>query len=319
VASTAISIGLPFNLNWGVSVNIPGRVRKEGAGDNATQYAVTPDYFTTLGIPLQAGRLFTATDRLGTPAVTIVNARMAHLYWPGRSPLGECVKLGADTMPCTTVIGVVGNTIRQGIEDIVPQVYRPLDQMRPSETDNTISFFGYDLVVRTRRDAARLAEPVRRVMQSVGPNVPYANVHPMSDLLGRRMRQWELGAKVFTVLGLLALILAAVGLYSVMAFTIAQRRHEFGVRTALGAQAGDLVRLTLTKALSPVVAGIAAGIALGLIAAPFIEPLLFHVSAHDPEVFGGVALLLLVTAMVASLAPARRAAQVDPAAVLRSE
>jgi len=319
VASTAVAIGLPFNLNWGVDVNIPGRVRKEGASDDASQYAVTPDYFKTLGIPLQAGRVFTTADRTGSPLVTIVNAKMAQLYWPGRNPVGECVKLGADTMPCTTVIGVVGNTVRQGIEDIVPQLYRPLDQMRPSDTDNTISFFGYELVVRTNRAAARLTEPVRRTMQSVGPNVPYANVYPMADLLGRRVRQWELGAKVFTVLGLLALVLAAVGLYSVMAFTIAQRRHEFGVRTALGAQAADLVRLTLTKALSPVVAGIAAGVALSVIAGPFVEPLLFHVSARDPEVFVGVALILLVTALIASLAPARRAARVDPATVLRTE
>ena len=319
VASSAISIGLPFNLNWGADVYVAGHARVETGSDDASQYAVTPEYFKTLGIPLQAGREFTTVDRMGTPPVTIVNAKLAQMYWPGRSPLGECVKIGADTAPCTTVIGVVGNTIRQGIEDIVPQLYRPLDQMHASDIDQTISFFGYELVVRTTRDAARLAEPVRRTIQSVGAAVPYANVRPMRDLLGSRVRQWDLGAKVFTVLGCLALVLAAVGLYSVMAFTIAQRRHEFGVRSALGAQAADLVRLTLTKALSPVVAGIATGLALSLIAGRFIEPLLFHESARDPEVFGGVSLILLSTALVATLAPARRAARVDPAAVLRTD
>ena len=148
-------------------------------------------------------------------------------------------------MPCTTIVGVVTNTHRQDlVEGLVPQLYRPLDQLPASITDRIVSFFGYTMVARTRGDAATMAEPLRRAMQSVSGRVPYATVTTMRAMLGRQTRGWELGARVFTAFGALALVLAAVGLFSVVAFTIGQRMHEFGVRSALGAQAADLLRLT---------------------------------------------------------------------------
>jgi putative ABC transport system permease protein len=231
-------------------------------------------------------------DRLGTEPVVIINQAMARRYFPDRTPVGECLKIGRrsfaedlaarDTTPCTTIVGVVGNTVRQDLtEGPVAQFYRPLDQVPDSVTDQSVSFFGYELAIRTRT------------------------------------RAWELGAKVLTAFGILALVLAAVGLYSVLAFSIAQRGHEFGVRMALGAQPADIIRLTLSVGLAPVIAGIAAGLVLALLGGKYVSSLLFEVAPRDPTVLGAVCAVLLGTGVLASLIPAIRATRVDPAAVLR--
>jgi ABC-type antimicrobial peptide transport system permease subunit len=230
------------------------------------------------------------------------------------------MKLGADTMPCTIIVGVVTNTVRQQlVEGLVPQVYRPLDQMSGDAIDRTVSHFGFELVVRTSRDAARSVDAIRRMMQSASAVVPYANVRPMRNLLDRRMRAWQLGARVFTAFGAVALVLAAVGLYGVLAFSISQRMHEFGVRRALGAQSTDLVRLTLSAGLAPVLVGVATGSVVALALGRFVSSLLFDVSPRDPAVLAGVCVVVLVTGALATLLPAMRAMRVDPAAVLRSD
>ena len=318
VTTSAVSIGLPFALNWTTDLIVPGRTLS-GANQNPAQYVVTPDYFATLGIPVLAGRTFDSGDRAGTAPVAIISAKAASLLFPQQNAVGQCVKIGSDTMPCTTVVGVVSNTVKQGLDDIVPQIYRPLDQMPASFTDNTVSFFGYELVVRTSGDAGRYAEPVRRVMQAASASVPYANVRPMRDLFGRRTRTWALGAKVFSAFGLLALVLAAVGLYSVLAFSLAQRSREFGVRIALGARPGNLVYLGVSKGLVPIVVGIGVGLAFTLAAGRFIDSLLYKVSAHDPVILAGVCALLLSAALVASLVPAVRLTRIDPMSVLRTD
>jgi len=280
---------------------------------------VTPGYFATLGIPVLAGRAFDTGDRAGTAPVAIISAKAASLLFPQQNAVGQCVKVGSDTMPCTTIVGVVANTVKQGLDDIVPQVYRPLDQLPESFTDNTVSFFGYELVVRTNGDAGRYAESIRRVMQATSASVPYASVRPMRDLFGRRTRTWDLGAKVFSAFGVLALILAAVGLYSVLAFSLAQRSREFGVRIALGARSENLVYLGVSKGLVPIVAGIVVGLLFTLAAGRFIDALLYKVSPSDPAILAGVCAILLGAALVASLIPALRLTRIDPMSVLRTE
>src|SRR5262249_44229409 len=156
------------------------------------------------------------------------------------------------------------------------------------------------------------AEPVRRTLQGVSAVVPYASVQTMRDLTGRQTRSWELGANVFSAFGALALVLASIGLFSVVAFTLVQRMHEFGVRRALGAQAVDLLALGVTRGLGPVVVGIGVGIAITLAAGPFMETLLFRESAKDPAVLISATGVLFVAALLASLVPAQRAAGVDP-------
>jgi ABC-type antimicrobial peptide transport system permease subunit len=157
------------------------------------------------------------------------------------------------------------------------------------------------------------------MMQGVSASVPYANVRTMREVLGSKTRSWYLGARVFTAFGALALVLAGLGLFSVVAFTVRQRRHEFGIRTALGAEPGDLLRLTVTRGLAPVVAGIVAGVGLALLAGRFVESLVLKVSARDPIVLGTASGTLLVCAVVASLVPAIRASRADPTVALRVE
>jgi putative ABC transport system permease protein len=284
------------------------------------QYAVTPGYFDALRIRKLSGRTFTDADREGMEAVAVVNETMARSYWPGQSPIGSCVKVDADTMPCTTVVGVVSNTRRQDlVEGPVPQIYRPLDQLPPAVTDNTVSFFGFTLVVGIRGNAEPLIEPLRRTIQSTGPSVPYANVATMRSLLGRQTRSWELGARMFTAFGALALLLAGVGLFSVVAFTIGQRMHEFGIRTALGSRPADLLQLTLVRGLAPAVGGILTGVLPALAGGRFIAGLLFEVSPNDPLVLGGASGVLFACAALAALVPAIRAARVDPTIALRAD
>ena len=319
ISDAAVSLGLPFGLSWSTSIQVPGKPAP-GLRQEPVQYAVTPGYFHTLGISLLEGREFTDADRAGTLPVALVNQTTADVYWPGENPVGQCARLGSDSAPCTTIVGVVSNTRRQQIvEGLVPQVYRPLAQRADSEADGTAAFFGYTLVVRGGGDVSHLAEPVRRALQGTDPLVPYVTVRPLADMVGAQTTTWRLGASVFSAFGGLALLLAAVGLYSVLSFGVAQRFREFGVRLALGARAPDLMRQTMAQGLVPVTAGLGVGILLALLSAKLVTSLLFGVSPQDPVVLGAVSAILLVAAGAASAAPAWRAARVDPAAALRIE
>jgi predicted permease len=319
ISAAATSVGLSFGMGWGTSLFVPGR-EKPNQTNNPSQYAVTPDYFKVLGIRLVDGRLFTEADRVGTPLVTVINETAARTFWPGQNPVGQCVRIGADTMPCTTVIGVVTNARRQElVEKPTSMIYRPLDQLDPATYQTSVSFFGFSFIARTTRKPATLAEPLRRLIQSVNPNLPYAVVRPLSDRLGRQTRSWTLGATMFSIFGALSLLLAAIGLYSVVAFTVAQRIHEFGVRVALGATGASLVRLTVVRGVMPVAAGIGAGLVIALLLSRLMDGLLYELSPRDPGVFVGVSVVLLVVAVAASLVPALRATRVDPMLALRSD
>jgi predicted permease len=319
ITAAATSVGLSFGMGWGTSLYVPGRDAPSQT-NNPSQYAVTPDYFKVLGIRLLDGRLFTESDRIGAAPVTVINETAARTFWPGQNPIGQCVRIGADTMPCTTVVGIVTNARRQRlVETPTTMIYRPLDQLDPAVYDRSVSFFGFSFIARTTRRPATVAEPLRRLIQSAGPNMPYAEVRPLADRLGRQTRSWTLGATMFSIFGALSLVLAAIGLYSVVAFTVAQRVHEYGVRVALGATGSSLLRLTVVRGVIPVVAGLGAGVAIALLAASFLEGLLFELSPRDPTVFLSMSALLVAVSVFASLVPARRAAKVDPMIALRSE
>lgn len=319
VTAAATSIGLSFGLGWGTQLTVPGR-EPPANRNNPSQYAVTPDYFEVMGIKLVDGRLFTEADREGAERVAIINETTARTFWPGGNPVGQCVRLGADSMPCLTVVGIVTDARRQQlIEDPVSQVYRPLDQVPAAESDRTVSFFGYAMVSRTTGNPRAVAEPLRRALQAAAPNVPYAHTRPLSDRLGRQTRSWTLGATMFTIFGALSLVLAAIGLYSVVAFTVAQRTHEFGVRVALGASGASLLRLTILHGVIPAAGGIALGLGLAMAGSRLLDGLLFDMSPRDPLVFLGVSVALLASAVLASIAPAVRATRVDPMTALRSD
>ena len=272
--------------------------------------AVSPGYFATMGTAILKGRAIEPRDAADAPGAMVVSEAMASRLWPHEDALGRCVYVGAGTH-CTYVVGVAENIKSMNLSDNAGlDYYLSSAQFAPREGG---------LVVRVRGDAAAAAQSVRTALQTVMPGAAYVTATPLSDLVGQQMRTWRLGATTIADFGLLALAVAAVGLYSVIAFNVGQRRHELGVRVALGAQAADVVRMVVAGGMKLAAAGITLGIAIALVLGRWIAPLLFEESPRDPGVLGLVAAVLLAVAALASFVPARRAARVEPMRALRTE
>jgi predicted permease len=273
------------------------------------------DYFATMGTRILRGRGFAEEDRAGRPPVVVVSEAMAARLWPGREAVGQCLRISwrtarADTMPCTTVIGVAENAVHNPIADYPFRYYLPEAQLDVGSTS---------LLLRLRRDPALVAEDIRRALQAVMPGQSLVTVELARDAFDAKRRSWLVGATMFVAFGVLALLVAAVGLYGVIAYNVVQRMHELGVRVALGAQSGDVGRLIVGQGVRLALAGLTIGAAIALAAGRWIQPLLFQQTARDPMVFGVVAALLMFVAVIASAVPAARAMRADPNTVLRSE
>jgi predicted permease len=309
---TSVSLGLtvPFWDTWGEDLYVTGidSVRRLGS---FTLQGGSPEYFATTGTRILRGRGITTEDRAGAPRVVVVSQAMAQRLWPGQEALGQCIRIEADTMPCTTVVGIAENIKQNSLtDDSGLHYFLPIAQFHPEAAV---------LFVRTRDAAAASAEMVRRSLQRLMPGISYVIVTPMHDIIAPQERAWQAGATMFLALGALALVLAAIGLYSVIAYHVAQRTHELGVRIALGAGTGNVLGLVVGEGVRFAAAGILIGGAIAFAAAGMARPLLFDVSPHDPLVFGGVAAALLAVAVVASAIPAIRATRVDPTVALRVE
>ena len=310
VDNASVAIGMPFGYSFAQDVSLPdtGLVSPNGLSVSA----VTAGYFETVGTRIIEGRGFADSDREGSAPVLIVSHDLARHLWPGRSPLGMCLMVGKPPGPCATVVGVAADTHRQRLkESAIPHVYMPAGQE---------SGFGGDaLLVRADRGLDTVADAVRRRLVELDGTITLVRTETLRQRIDPQLRSWRFGAAVFLFAGLLALLVASAGIYSVLAYLVAARRHEIGVRLALGATArhvgGVVIRTSLVMALS----GIAAGILLAAAAAPRLEPLLFDVSPRDPFVFVMVAGLLTLVAIATSLTPALRASRVSPLEVLRSD
>ena len=317
VSHTALAAALPLSSSFSTPFRVPGRDSLPRVKDGGPYVnAVSADYLATLGVRLLRGRGFTpADDRPTAQRVAVINESMARLYWPDADAVGQCVQVGADSLPCTTVIGVVENARRQHIvEPVSLQYLVPLAHAGP---------FMRDRVLFARRtpgaDPGATAIAVKRSMQGLGADLPYADVFPMSDLLDRELRPWRLGASMFGAFGLLALTLAAIGLYSVISFGVAQRTREFGVRLALGAETPGLLAMVVRQGVTLAAGGALIGAVIAYAGGPLVSDMLYETSPRDPAVFAGVVALIFVTAFLASLLPALRATRVDPAVALRAE
>jgi len=310
VVSATRQLAVPFTSHWALRLYVSGIDSIARLGQFEMN-AVSSGYFTTMGTRILSGRALTDADRDGAPRAMVVSQSMARTLWPGRDPLGQCVRIQADTVPCTYVVGVAEN-IKQRALDNDPGLsyYVPAAQFHPDAGG---------LFIRTRGSANDDETAIRRQLQRVMPGASYVVVFPLSDVLDEATRSWRLGATMFAAFGSLALVLAAIGLYSVVAYDVAQRTHELGVRAALGARMADLARLVVREALELTVIGVAIGLGLALIAARWVAPLLFQESPRDPWVFGLVAVVLLAVAALASFMPAQRAARADPMRALRSD
>ena len=312
VEAAARAVTVPFSWRGDESIFLPGvdTATINRMGSFSIQ-ATTGEYLKTMGTRLLRGRMIDAHDTEKAPKVLVVSETMAKRLWPHADALGQCVKIGEDTMPCTTVVGVAEDVRADDFAtDNLQYYYRPIDQTEPTNGG---------VFVRMRGSAKSAAEDVRRALQPLMPGAAYVTVKPMSEIFAPNVKSWRLGATMFVAFGALALILAAIGLYSVIAYNVQQRTHELGVRVAFGAQVGDVLRLVLGEGLRLAVAGVVIGAALALLAGRWVAPLLYQVQPTDPLVFGSVVAVLLVVATAASLVPALRAARVDPSVALRNE
>ena len=277
-----------------------------------TYQATTEGYFRTMGTRILRGRGITDGDRPGTPNVAVVSESMAHVLWPGQDAIGQCMRVREGTAPCTTVVGIAEDMVQRDLTGTQRyHYYLPIEQFTRTQ--------GNGMLVRVRGDPAVDGEQIRRALMREMPGASYLTVRPLHDIVQDARRSWRLGAAMFVAFGALALIVAAVGLYGAIGYDVNQRMHELGVRVALGAQTRDVIRLVVGQGARFALAGVALGVALALLAAPWIQPLLFQQSARDPATYGMVASLLLAVAVVASAVPALRAARADPTTALRSD
>jgi putative ABC transport system permease protein len=279
--------------------------------------AVTPGYFGTLGTALVSGREFSDGDVAGSPRVAVVNADMAKGLWPHGSAIGKCLYLGSDTTKaCTEIVGVVGDVASNGVtQGEWWNYYVPFAQ---AQLANPYGAHLNGMVVRSRTTAADIAGAVRREMQSAG-NLPYAQVQSLADRIAPAYRSWRLGATAFTAFGALALLIAAMGIFAVISYSVSRRTQEIGVRMALGAEAAQVARMVLGQGLRAALVGVVLGAGGAWALGRGIRALLYHVSPADPLVLGSTALVLVAVAALAAWLPARRATKVNPVEALRAE
>jgi predicted permease len=303
---------VPFWMTINGNVNVPGVDTASRWLNEVTRQAGSASYFETIGTRIVRGRGITASDTRNAPLTLVVSEAMAKAAWPNKDPLGQCVKIGADTNPCRTVVGVAENIKRGSLtNDEGFHYYVPIDQIQNGSAGG--------LFVRVRGTGEAQLETVRRALQTIMPGTSYVTVVPLSRILSPETRSWRLGATMFVIFGALALGLAALGLYSVIAYGVTQRQHELGVRVALGAQRAQIISLILRQGMILACLGVAIGTCVALGAGRWIGPLLFGVSPRDPVVFAGVIGVLLTTAIAACVVPARRASRADPNVALRGD
>jgi hypothetical protein len=308
---------LPFESSFGQFLRIPGWDSiPEFKAPGPSISAVAADYFQTVGTRLLEGRVFTATDRDGSEPVAIVSRAMARTFWHREHVVGECLYWGTskDSLnTCSRIVGIVADAHAWGLKELPAlNYYVPFGQER--------GMGGTTLLVRPKPGReADVTRSTRALLLSVDPTISFVSTGWMQDDIDPQVRPWRLGAAVFTLMGVLALVVAAVGLYSVMSYLVAQRTREIGVRMALGAQAGSIVLLVLRNSVSMAAVGVAIGLVIVLWAGRFIAPLLFDTSPRDAGVLLGGAATLLAVSILASAVPALRAKRVNPIEALRSD
>jgi putative ABC transport system permease protein len=282
-----------------------------GTDPSATHYFVSDGYFEAMGMQVLRGRPFTAQDRADSPPVAVVSKGFADRFFPGEDPVGRHIAIDSAPGSLREIVGIVRDVRHLALDDARElQLYEPISQ-RPV---STASF-----VIRTAGPDAGLGAALREIVREVDPEQPVIRLTPISSLVSETLARPRFGMTLFGVFAALALVLAAIGIYGVMAYNVSQRTAEFGVRMARGAQPADVLRLVLSGGARLVLLGIAAGTVVTLAAGRLIESMLFRTSAHDPLILASIALVLSAVAALACLIPARRATKVDPMTALRTE
>jgi len=318
VESASVSRGLPIG-DWAGQFFTTADQPNPPAGHvpDANYVVAGPDYFRTMQIPLRRGRAFDEHDTASADRVVIVNEQLARMYWPGQDPLRKQLRMGtaASTSPWLSVVGVVGNVLSQGPDyGFHAEVYVPYQQFPWVVSPD-------DLVVRTASTVgpASITHAVVQEVHRVDKDRPVADIRTMEQVLRELIAQQRMMMALLGAFAGLALVLSALGIYSVLSYTVAQRTREIGVRVALGAQRADVLRLMVGGGVRLAVFGMAVGIAAALALTQLMADLLYGVRATDPVTFGAVTIVLGATSWLACYLPARRAMKVDPIVALRYE
>jgi putative ABC transport system permease protein len=316
VQSVAVAGNLPFTYN-GDSTNIAVQGVPDPPIDewpDVIYRTVGPEYFATMGIPLVRGRDFSDQDTLGRAPVVVISEKTARHYWPNEDPIGKQLKPGSTTSdaPWRTVIGVVKD-VRQNDFIAAPkmQMYFSYRQMK--------DLVANALVLRTSVDPLSLATSARNTIWAVDKDQPVANIDSMEHIVAGAVSRQRFSALLLTIFAGLALVLAAVGIYGVMSYSVAQQTREIGVRIALGAGRGDVLKMTVKQALKLVGVGLICGLIVAFVLTRVMASLLFGVSTTDLTTFLSIALIQLAVALLASYIPALRATRVDPVIALRAQ
>jgi predicted permease len=294
-----------------VSFTIEGRPADSEHSPVAELAAVSPGHFRVLEIPILSGRNFTDSDDDKALPVAIVDQTLARQYWPNENPIGKRVKSGPiqSTNPWLNIIGVVGDVKTDSLElQEAPHIYLS-DFQAPS--------YNSVIYLRTAGDPGTLGDAIRPEVEAVDPNVPVYAVRTMEDVIARSMAERRFALQILGFFAGVALLLAAIGIYGVMAYTFSQRRHEIGIRMALGAQPRDILRMALSEGMTLVAIGLGSGLVGALILTRFLRSMLYAVSPNDPLTFVALPAVLAAVALLACFVPARRATQVDPLVALR--
>jgi putative ABC transport system permease protein len=318
IDSAGVITFLPLSFNgMNFSFSVEGRPTPSDMKLPFALYrVVSPHYFDAMGVTLQRGRFFDAHDTAGSQLVTLISRQLAAQHWPNEDPIGKRIKIGPLDSPnqWLTVVGVVAD-VRQAelYGDPRMDLYVPYAQERRGFVTPR------DLVVRTKGDATSVAGAVRQAIWSVDKDQPVSNVRTMDQVFAAAISKERFQALLLGLFAALALVLACVGLYGVISYSVAQRTHEIGVRVALGAQPVDVLRLMIRQGMTLTLVGLIVGIAAGSVATRVLSDMLYGVSTTDPLTFVGVPAFLLLVAFVACYIPARRATRIDPLVALRYE
>jgi len=320
VESAAVNRCVPFSGCSRTIAFFPDRPNDPTNAPGVGRHYISPDYFRTLGIPILAGRPITDADRAGSPPVAIVNESGARRFWPGENPIGKRVWFGTTTGPfsdparAVEIVGVAGDIKYEGADQ--PD--------RPDRADFYTSYlqFAYPdtmVIVKARGSSTALLPALRSAVASVDPALPIYDVLTLDDRISDAVARPRFNAALLAAFAAAALLLAAIGVYGVLSYSVSSRTHEIGVRLALGADASRVVGLVVGQGLRLAVAGAAIGLAASVAVARLMQGLILDAAAWDARLFGIAAAIVLATAALAAFVPARRASEVDPMVVLRME
>ncbi len=301
-------VGIDFDVPW----YREGEPEPQRANAPKAKFrSATPEYLRTIGIPLIRGRMFTDRDLHDSPRVVIINRALADRAWPGESPVSKQLRFFWADWQTYEVVGVVGDTRSYGLaSDWQAELFVPHAQ---------IPYTVMNIVIRTTHDPALVSDQARRVILGIDSSQPPHSITTMAELLSGSLARERFSVALLEILSGLALLLAAVGIYGALSYTVSQRTHEIGVRIALGARARDVLGMIIKQGLTLALIGVGAGLVCAYPLTHTMEDLLFGVSASDPLTFAAVALMLIIVALLACYLPARRAAKTDPNVTLKCE